>query len=73
MLKLLWSPCVRRPHFASNDISVFQPKLIGLFLWRSSTKIAQIVLLCLTKWSPELKIEKPLNDISSWASNPISK
>ena len=27
-------------------------------------KIAKIVLLCWTKWSPELKIEKPLNDIA---------
>ena len=27
-------------------------------------KIAKMVLLCWTKWSPELKIEKTLNDIS---------
>ena len=36
------------------------------------TKIAKMVLLCWTKWSSELKIEKPLNDISV-ASGKISK
>ena len=28
------------------------------------TKIAKMVLLCWTKWSPELKVEKPLNNTS---------
>ena len=53
---------VRRPQFASNDISSitmggFQSNLIGLFLGRSSTKIARTVPLRCTKWPQELKIE----------------
>ena len=47
-------------------------KLIGLFLWRSSNKIAQIVLLRCTKWPPELKIEKNSNNISSLTTRGIS-
>ena len=43
-----------------------------LFLLSPFTKIAKMILLCWTKWSPELKIEKPLNDISV-ASGQISK
>ena len=36
----------------------FQPNLIGLFLGRFYTNIAQTVALRCTKWLPELKIEK---------------
>ena len=54
----------------SNSISSRTPwpisaKLIGLFLWRSSTKIAQIVWLLCTKCQPELKTEKTSNNIIS--------
>ena len=68
---------VRCPQFASNDISIttgqISTKADGIVLWRSSIKIAQIILLLCTKWPPELKIKNPLNDISSLASGPISK
>ena len=50
----------------------FQNDFIEIFLISPFTKIAKMVLLCWTKWSPELKIEKPLNDISM-ASGKISK
>ena len=68
---------VRRPQFASNDISSvtmggFEPKLIGLFLWRFSSKIAQIVPLRCTNCPPEHKIEKNLNNISSVTTRRIS-
>ena len=36
-------------------------------------QIAKMVLLRWTKWPPELKIEKPLNNISSYAYDRISK
>ena len=69
---------VRRPQFASNDISSvttwrISTKVDRIISLEFSTKIAQIVLLRCTKWPPELKIEKPLNDISPYASSPISK
>ena len=35
-----------------------------MFLEWLSTKISKMVPLRWTKWPPELKIEKPLNDIS---------
>ena len=56
-----------RKYFKRHLLGGFQSNMIGLFLGRSSTKIAQIVLLCCTKWPPELKIEKKKtsNDISA--------
>ena len=36
-------------------------------------KLPKMVLLHVTRWPLELKIEKPLNYISSQASGPISK
>ena len=36
-----------------------------MFLGWPSTKIAKIILLRWTKWLPELKKEKPLNDFFS--------
>ena len=70
---------VCRPQFASTDISSVTTgristtvQLIGLFLWRSSTKIAQIVPHLCTKWPPELKIEKKSNNISSVTAERIS-
>ena len=50
----------------------FQNDFTEMFLLCPFIKIAKIVLLCWTKWSSELKIEKPLNDISV-ASGNISK
>ena len=38
-----------------------------------STKIAQMVQLCWTKWPQELKIENSLKDISSWTIGAKSK
>ena len=48
--------------------------MIGLFLGRSSAKIAQIFLPCCTKWPPELKIEKknPSNNIFFVTTGQIS-
>ena len=51
----------------------FQNNFTQMFPWSSYTKIAKMVLLRWTKWPSELKIEKPLNDISSQANGPISK
>ena len=45
----------------------------GMFLRQLSSKIAQTILLSWTRWPPELKIEKPLNDFSSLASASILK
>ena len=42
----------------------FQNDFTEMFLLYPFTKIAKIVLLYWMKWPPELKIEKPLNDIS---------
>ena len=44
-----------------------------MFLRWLSTKIAQTVPLRWTRWPPELKIEKPLNDFSSLTSELILK
>ena len=59
---------VRRPQFASNNISsVTSGRISTKIDGRSSTKIAQIVLLRCTKWLPELKREKPLKDfLGQW-------
>ena len=51
----------------------FQNNFTQMFPWSSFTKIAKMVPLRWTKWPSELKIEKPLNDISSQANGPISK
>ena len=51
--------------FCNNDT--------GMFLRWLSTKIAQIVPLHWTRWPPELKIEKPLNDFFSWTRKWILK
>ena len=40
----------------------FQNNYTEMFLWWPSIIIAKIVPLRWTKWPPELKIEKPLND-----------
>ena len=50
----------------------FENDFTEMFLLSPFTKIAIMVLLCWTKWSPELKKEKPLSDISV-ASGKISK
>ena len=42
-------------------------------VWCPFTKLAKMVLLRWTKWPSELKIEKPLKDISSKANGQISK
>ena len=55
--------------FASGLI---QNDFTEMFLLSPFTKIAKMVLLCWTKWSPELKVEKLLNNISV-ASGWISK
>ena len=49
----------------------FQNNFTEVCLLWPSTEIAKIVLLGWTKWRPELKIEKPLNDIYSKANGPI--
>ena len=51
----------------------FQNNFTQMFPWSSFTKIAKMVPLRWTKWPSELKIEKPLNNISSQANGPISK
>ena len=45
----------------------FQNDLTEMFLGDSLTKMAEMAWLCWTQWPPELKIEKPLNDISSYS------
>ena len=50
----------------------FQNNFAQMFPWSSFTKIAKMVPLRWTKWPLELKIEKPLNDISSQANGLIS-
>ena len=42
----------------------FWNNFTGMFLRWMSTKIAETVRLRWTRWPPELKIEKPLNDFS---------
>ena len=83
--ELLWSPCVRRPasvvcrqQFIQSTsppklLDQFQNNFTQMFPWSSFTKIAKMVPLRWIKWPSELKIEKPLNDISSQANWPISK
>ena len=47
-----------------------------MFLGRSSTKIAQIFVLCCTKWPPELKLENTSNNISvttGWVSTKLDR
>ena len=44
---------------------------IGMLPMWLPTKIAKIVLLRLTRWPPELKIEKSLNVKSSYTPGPI--
>ena len=44
----------------------FQNNFTEMFLGWSSTKIAKMVLVCWTKWLPELKMEKPLNERWGW-------
>ena len=60
---------VRCQLFALNDFSSktarFWNNVTGRFFGWPSTKIAQTVLLRWTRWPPELKIEKPLNDFFS--------
>ena len=51
----------------------FQNNFTKMFPWSAFTKIAKMVPLRWTKWPSELKIEKPLNNISSKANGPISK
>ena len=51
----------------------FQNNFTQMFPWSSFIKIAKMVPLRWTKWPSELKIEKPLYDISSQANGPISK
>ena len=51
----------------------FWNNFIGMFLRWLFTKIAQTVLLRWTRWRPELKIEKPLNDFFSWTRKWIFK
>ena len=52
----------------------FQKNFTEMFLEWPSTKIARMILLHLTKWPPELNIEKKtLNDSSSKAYGPIAK
>ena len=48
-------------------------EICGMYLRWLSTKIAQTVRLCWTRWPPELKIEKPLNDFFSWTRRWILK
>ena len=57
----------------SSAISMdrFGNNFTGMFLRWLSTKIAQTVPLRWTRWPPELKIEKPLNDFSSLTSASI--
>ena len=50
----------------------FWKNFTGMFLRWLSTN-AQTVLLLRTRWLPELKIEKPLNDFSSLTSASILK
>ena len=80
--ELLWSVFVRRPcvvNFLLYTTSPPKPldglwnNFTGRFLGWPSTKIAQIVPLCGTRWPPELKIEKPLNDFFSWTRGWILK
>ena len=56
-----------------NTVYRFWNNFTGRFLGWPSTKIAQTVLLCWTRWPPELKIEKPLNDFFSWTRRWILK
>ena len=51
----------------------FWNNFTGMFLRWLSTKIAQIIPLRWTRWLPELKIEKPLNDFFSWTRGWILK
>ena len=53
-------------------VAWFQNDFTEMFLFSHFTQIAKMVQLCWTKSSPELKIEKPLKDISM-ASGRISK
>ena len=59
----------------SSAISMdrFWNNFTGMFLRWLSTKIAQTVPLHWTRWPPELKIEKPLNDFFSLTSASILK
>ena len=58
---------------SAKSVDRFWNNFTGMFLRWLSTKIAQTVPLRWTRWPPELKIEKPLNDFSSLTSASILK
>ena len=58
---------------AAKLVDRFWNNFTGMFLRWLSTKIAQTVPLRWTRWPPELKIEKTLNDFSSLTSALILK
>ena len=49
--------------YSHRTMAWFQNNFTEMFLRCASTKIAKMVLLPSTKWPPELKIEKHLNNI----------
>ena len=58
---------------SAKSMDRFWNNFTGMFLRWLSTKIAQTDRLRWTRWPPELKIEKPLNDFSSLNSASVLK
>ena len=56
-----------------KSVDRFWNNFTGMFLRWLSTKIAQTVSLHWTRWPPELKIEKPLNEFAFLTSASILK
>ena len=76
-LSVICRPCIVNSLLQTTSppkwLDGFWNNFTGRFLGWPFTKIAQTVSLRWTKWPPELKIEKPLNDFFSWTRRWILK
>ena len=64
---------LRKRHLLLNRWMYFEIVLQECSLGEPLPKLPKWFRSAKTKWPPEIKIEKPLNDVSSQANGPISK